>query len=296
MTQFQTGVHTIEFKTPKPLKLEALPPQYDGAVRPEKGKPRHYILTLPKVYGVPEYSSPAETQQDIEEAFTAFADMGAGYPTTTRIDYRFDDHSGTYADHLQLMTVLVNLVAAISGIYNRRVSRLDENDVKTSIRCMPDDNDRTSKYGVEYYDKYDQRGNSEHGNARLELRRLNMANESVTFIVKEWRDMLQSITKGKYLAMLDAHARSLYTTKQEDETATEFINRTRGNLIAYEEWNAIHKAAGKQTNHYERLPPLPKWTDVKLFLDDLTAQLDEVLAQSHSSPQHPEKVLNSMPF
>lgn len=297
MTHFKTGVHTIEFKTSKPLKLDNLPPKYEGAVRyPETTRPKHYILTLPKVYGVPEYSNPAETQRDIEEAFTAFSDMGAGYPTTTRIDFRFDDHDGAYADHLQPMTVLVNLIAAISGIYDRRISRLDANDVKTSIRCMPEDKDRTTKYGVEYYDKFEQRGDSEYGNARLELRRLNLSNESVPFVVKEWRDMLKSINKSKYVAMLEAHVRSLYTTKQDDETVTEFIKRMRCKLIAYEEWSALHKITGKRANHYERLPPLPKWADVKAFIDDLTAQLDEVLEQPSSSFQRPKQVSNEMPF
>lgn len=297
MTAFKTGVHTIEFKTLKPLKLDDLPPKYKGAVRyPEKTKPKHYILTLPKIYGVPEYSSPAETQRDIEDAFTVFSNMGVGYPTTTRLDFRFDDHDGVYADHLQLMTILVNLIAAISGIYNRRISRLDANDVKTSIRCMPEDKDHTTKYGVEYYDKFDQRGNDEHGNARLELRRLNMCNESVSFIVREWRDMLRSINKRKYLAMLEAHARSLCMTKRDDETMIEFIKRIRCKLIAYEEWSVLHKIIGKHANHYERLPFLPKWADMKSFIDDLIAQLDEALEQPCSSSQQPKQVTNELPF
>lgn len=290
MTAFRTGVHTIEFKTTEYLKTTELPTAYRNALEP-LGSMR-YKMNMTKLPGTKEYDTPADTQRAIREAFTMFASMGAGYPQTTRIDFRFDDHEGTYAQHLPMMTVLVNLIAHHSGIYDRRISRLDENDVKTSIRCMPEDTDHTTRYGIEYYDKLDQRGNAEHGNARLELRRVNMEGESVQFIVKEWRDILQSITRAKYLAMLEEHARSLHSTRQDGETATAFVRRMRSKLIAYEEQTKLYKISGKTANHYYE--GLPKWEQVKEFIDDLTAQLDEALAQPES--EHHQTVVNELPF
>lgn len=294
MTTFKTGVHTIEFKTTNYLKLSELPPAYENAIKPE-GKKR-YRLNVTKLPRMQEYNSPVDTQNAINEAFAALADMGAGYPQTTRIDYRLDDHEGTYADGLSLMTVLVNLIAYRSGIYDRRVFYADGNQTITSVRCMPDDKDDTTQYGAEYYDKPKQAKTDEYGNARLELRRLKMEGESVQFVLREWLDMLQSITKKEYIAMLEAHARSLHSTRQDEETATEFIRRTRSKLIAYEEWNIIHKISGKHSNHYDQAAHLPKWAEVKVFLDDLTAQLDEALAQPETGVNHPKKVLNELPF
>lgn len=99
-----------------------------------------------------------------------------------------------------------------------------------------------------------------------------------------------------YLAMLEAHARSLYSTKQDDETATAFIKRTRSKFIAYEEWNIVHKINGKHSNHYDKAAHLPKWAEVKSFIDDLTAQLDEALNQPQTSSFHPNSVMNELPF
>lgn len=294
MLKFKTGVHTIEFKTTNYLKLSELPPAYENAIKPE-GKKR-YRLNVTKLPRMQEYNSPVDTQNAINEAFAALADMGAGYPQTTRIDYRLDDHERTYADGLSLMTVLVNLIAYRSGIYDRRVFYTDGNQTITSVRCMPDDKDDTTQYGAEYYDKPKQAKTDEYGNARLELRRLNMGNESVSFVVKEWRDMLQSFTRNDYLSMLEAHAQALYSTKQDEETATEFIRRTRSKLIAYEEWNIIHKISGKHSNHYDQVAHLPKWTEVKAVIDDLTAQLDEALAQPQTISFHPDSVMKPEPF
>lgn len=293
MTAFKTGVHTIEFRTPQRLDLDSLPQMYKGAVWIKEGR---YVLTIPKIRGMPEYSTPADTQKAIEEAFTEFVNMGAGYPKVTRIDYRFDDHDGAYSDHLQRMTVLVNLIAHESGIYDRRVFYADGNDAKTSVRCMPHSDDHSTRYGIEYYDKLKEHGSAEHGKARLEFRRLNMEGETVQCILREWRNMLQSITRRKYISMLEAHARSLHNTKQDSETAAEFIKRTRSKLIAYEEWNIIHKISGKHSNHYDKAAHLPKWAEVKSFIDDLTAQLDEALNQPQTSSFHPDSVMNELPF
>lgn len=294
MINFKTGVHTIEFQTNKYIKLSDLPPAYDDAIKPE-GKKR-YRLNVTKLPGMQEYNSPADTQKAIEDAFCAFVDMDAGYPKTTRIDYRLDDHNGTYADNLPLMTVLVNLIAYRSGIYDRRVFYTDGNGTITSVRCMPDDKDEITRYGAEYYDKPKQAKTDEYGNARLELRRLNLSNESVPFIVKEWRDLLQSITKKEYLAMLEEHAQSLHSTRQDGETATAFVKRTRSKLIAYEEWNIIHKISGKHSNHYDKAAHLPKWAEVKTLIDEITAQLDEALSQPEAITHHPNMVTNEVPF
>ena len=301
MFSFMTGVHTIEFQTANQLNLSALPPAYKGMgkdenriIRPERQK--RYVMNVTKLPGMQEYNSPADTQKAIEEAFALFSDMGAGYPKITRIDYRLDDYGGTYADNLSLMTVLVNLIAFEGNLYDRRVFYTDGNGTITSVRCMPHDNDHSAKYGVEYYDKPNQAKTDRYGNARLEFRRLNMEGETVQYAVKEWRDLLQSITKKEYLAMLEAHARSLYSTKQDDETATAFIRRTRSKLIAYEEWNIIHKISGKHSNHYDRAAHLSKWAEVKSFIDDLTAQLDEALNQPQTSSFHPDSVMNELPF
>lgn len=301
MTSFMTGVHTIELQTTNQLNLSALPPAYKGTgkdenriIRPERQK--RYVMNMTKLPGMQEYNSPADTQKAIEEAFALFSDMGAGYPKVTRIDYRFDDHEGTYADNLSFMVVLVNLVAYEGGLYDRRVYYMDGNGTITSVRCMPHDNDHSAKYGVEYYDKPNQAKTDRYGKARLELRRLNMEGETVQYAVKEWRDMLQSITRKQYLAMLEAHAQALYSTKQDSETAAEFIKRTRGKLIAYEEWNIIHKLGGKHANHYDKAAHLPKWAEVKMFIDDLTAQLGEALNQPQASTLHPDSVMNELPF
>ena len=294
MINFKTGVHTIEFQTNKYLKLSDLPPAYDDAIKPE-GKKR-YRLNITKLPGMQEYNSPADAQKAIEDAFCAFVDMGAGYPKTTRIDYRLDDHNGTYADNLSLMTVLVNLIAYRGGIYDRRVFYTDGNGTITSVRCMPDDKDEITRYGAEYYDKPKQAKTDEYGNARLELRRLNLSNESVPFIVKEWRDLLQSITKKEYLSMLEAHARSLHSIREDGETAAKFVKRVRCMLIGYEEWHKLCKLNVLHTKDYDKLPPLPKWAEVKTFIDEITAQLDEALSQPQEITFHPDSVTNEVPF
>ena len=297
MTTFKTGVHTIEFKTKDYLRLSELPPAYVSAIRPEGKKSKHYILTLPKIQDVPEYSAPADTQEYIKTAFITFANMDAGYPQATRIDYRFDDHDGKYVDHLPLMTVLVNLIAYESRIYDRRVFYTDGNHVTTSVRCMPDRKDDATKYGAEYYDKPKQAKTNEYGNARLELRRLNMNGETVQYVVKEWRDILQLITRRKYLAMLEAHAQSLCGTKQDSETTSEFFKRTKCQLIAQEEWNVFCKLNGKHSNHHrENVGHLPAWKNTKRLIDALTTQLDKDLAQPLSNSFHPNPVKQEMPF
>ena len=295
MTEFKTGVHTIEFKTTHPLMLSDLPAKYSGAVKIEDSK--RYRLTLPKISGVPEYSPPADTQEVIKEAFAAFADKGAGQCTTTRIDYRLDDHSGAYADNLPLMTVIVNLIAHEGGIYDRRVFYLDGNGVTTSVRCMPDKKDHDHFYGVEYYDKPRQAKTDEYGNARLELRRLNMGGETVQCVVREWRDMLKSITRKKYLAMLEEHALHLSLTRQDGEELVKFIQRTRPKLIAGEEEKKLYDLNGKLTNHvYAKKMGLPRWEHVQPFIKDIIAQLDEALAQPQSTTFHPNVVKNELPF
>ena len=263
MINFKTGVHTIEFQTNKYLKLSDLPPAYDDAIKPE-GKKR-YRLNITKLPGMQEYNS-------------------------------LDDHNGTYADNLSLMTVLVNLIAYRGGIYDRRVFYTDGNGTITSVRCMPDDKDEITRYGAEYYDKPKQAKTDEYGNARLELRRLNLSNESVPFIVKEWRDLLQSITKKEYLSMLEAHARSLHSIREDGETAAKFVKRVRCMLIGYEEWHKLCKLNVLHTKDYDKLPPLPKWAEVKTFIDEITAQLDEALSQPQEITFHPDSVTNEVPF
>jgi len=295
MTAFKTGVHTIEFKTDKYIKLSDLPPAYDDAIKPE-GKKR-YRLNITKLPGMQEYNSPADTQKAIEDSFCAFADMGAGYPKTTRIDYRLDDHDGTYTGNLPLMTVLVNLIAYRSGIYDRRVFYLDGNGVTTSVRCMPDDKDELTRYGVEYYDKPRQAKSDVYGKARLELRRLNLSNESVPFVVKEWRDILQSITKKEYLAMLEEHALHLSLTRQDGEKLVKFIQRTRPKLIAGEEEKKLYDLNGKRCNHmHANKMGLPRWKHVQPFIKDIITQLNEALAKPQSTTFHPNAVKNELPF
>ena len=292
MMHFKTGVHTIEFKTTNYLKLSELPPAYENAIKPE-GK-RRYRLNVTKLPRMQEYSSPADTQKAINEAFTAIANEFSEYPTMTRVDYRLDDHEGTYADGLPLMTVLVNLIAYHSGIYDRRVFYTDGNGVTTSVRCMPDDKDKSTQYGAEYYDKPKQAKTDEYGKARFELRRLNMEGGSVQYVVKEWRDLLQSITKKEYLAMLEAHARSLHELRQDGETSGAFVRRVRCKLIAHEEQTKLYRISGKATNHYYE--GMPKWEQVKKLIDAITAQLDEALALPQSITNHRQPGVNELPF
>lgn len=295
MTNFKTGVHTIEFQTTSQLIVAKLPGHYRNALRIEGGN--KYRLNVAKIPGVPEYSTPADTQAAIEEAFAVFTDKGAGHCKTTRIDYRLDDHLGAYEDNLQLMTVLVNLIAHESGIYDRRVFYSDGNDVKTSVRCMPKDTDHDTLYGVDYYDKLKEEGNAKRGNARLELRRLNMNGETVSCIVKEWHDMLKSITKKKYLAMLEEHAKSLCAMKQNGETAEDFIKQTKAKLIAYNEWSPFCRLNGKRANHYpENVGHLPDWKQIKNFINGIVAHLDEALAQPPTRAFYPNTVKDELPF
>lgn len=292
MTKFFTGVHTIEFQTANQLRLSALPEEYRKAIKPEGSN--RYRLTLPKLPDVPEYPNPADAQEIIKAAYTTFADVGAGHCTTTRIDYRLDDHEGTYAENLPLMTVMVNLIAYVGGIYDRRVFFTDGNGVITSVRCMPDEKDGSSRYGVEYYDKPRQAKTDEYGNARLELRRLNMEGETVPCIVREWRDMLAGITKRTYLDMLEEHAKALHTTRQDGETAAKFVKRVRCRLIAYEEQTKIYRVSGKSKNHYYK--GLPEWGQVQAFIGDVIAQLDEALAQQTTATFTTKRCDDDFPF
>lgn len=293
MTAFRTGVHTIEFQTTNYLRLSDLPEKYADAIKPE-GKKR-YRLNVAKIRGAAEYSHPAETQKVMEEAFTTFADMGAGYCKTTRVDFRFDDHERTYADNLPLMTVLVNLIAHESGIYDRRVFYADGNGIITSVRCMPDKEDHDTLYGVEYYDKPKQAKTDEYGNARLELRRVNMSGETVPFIVKEWRLLLARITEKKYHAMLEDHAAALYSTKQDGETPTQFMRRMRYMMIAREEEGKLFRISGKTPNHYYG-GNLPDWKQVKAFVDSLSMQLDTALIQPKTGAFITKRCADDLPF
>lgn len=160
-----------------------------------------------------EYNSIDKTQTTIDDALRIFYEAGSGCTRITRIDYRLDNYNDPYEKELDLMTVLVYLIAHKNGLFNRRIHYTDGEGITTSVRAMPDKDDHSARWGIEYYDKAQQKRTTQYGNARLELRALNRQGETVSYVVKEWRDMLQSITRRDYQAMLTDRASRLLQSR-----------------------------------------------------------------------------------
>ena len=260
MNRIRSGVHTVEIQTPKPIPFDQLSEEYRAAIKPE-GTCR-YRVNVARLPGMDEYNGVRETQTAIDEALSTVKEIGAGHGKVTRIDYRFDDHVHEYVHNLPVMTVVVYLLAYTGGIFDRRIIYTDGERRITSVRAMPDKDDHFALYGVEYYDKENQKKTRQYGRARLELRRLNLQGESVAGVVKEWRDKLSAINRETYRNMLSERADILLSRSRD-------IRSIRPQLIAREEEGILLRKIGTTQNHYY-CQHLPRWADVKAAIDEVT--------------------------
>ena len=266
--QYQSGIHTIELRTENQIALSALPEGYRQAIEP-MGRLR-YKLNIPSLPDMNEYNNIIITQKAIDDALLLFSKIGAGQRRVTRIDYRFDDHKHDYAHNLPVMTVLVFLLAHQGGIFDRRAVFSDGEGIPSSIRAMPKEGDLIARYGIEYYDKERQKGTRQYGRARFELRRLNLNGEPIAYVVEEWRDKLQAITRTDYKAMLTERAKALISKRSSD------IRKVRPYFIAREEEGIFMRLSGSAQSHYY-CQNLPGWANVKAELDSITSVLERQL-------------------
>ena len=263
MNHYKSGVHTVEIQTAKSIPFDQLPEEYRAAIKAE-GACR-YRVNVVRLPGMDEYNGIRETQTAIDETLSTVAEIGAGRGKVTRIDYRFDDHVHEYAHNLPVMTVLVYLLAYEGSIFDRRMIFMDGEGQITSVRAMPDKDDHSALYGVEYYDKERQKKTRQYGRARLELRRLNLQGESVAGVVKEWLDRLSAINRESYRNMLTERTDILLSRSRD-------IREIRPQLIAREEEGILLRRMGTAQNHY-RCQHLPRWADVKAAIDDMMSCL-----------------------
>ena len=148
---------------------------------------------------------------------------------------------------------------------------------------MPDDRDEQAVYGIEYYDKRYQRGNAENGNARLELRSLNMHGGSVTDALNSWKMLLSGVTRDDYMDMLKIHASSLKHEYSYGENCESFMKRMMPMLIGREEEYMLRRLIGSKT-HKRKGTGLTGWRDIQAHLSEIIGHIDADLNGKKENP------------
>lgn len=115
-----------------------------------------------------------------------------------------------------------------------------------------------------------------YGNARLEFRALNRQGETVSYAVKEWRDMLQSITRKDYQAMLTDRASRLLQSRLQGESPTDFMKRIRPRIIAREEEGILLNLMHHSRSHYY-CKTLPNWNALAAHISNVEDHLNQSL-------------------
>lgn len=267
----KSGVHTAELTAKNPIALASLPEEYRHALDPLGGN--RYRLNIPRLPGMSEYNDVTSTQEAMNKALEACVDVGGNLPTVTRIDYRIDRYDAPYRQDLPLMRALVFLLAYRCGLSERLVTVYDAwTGEVSSVRAMPDEKDAGALAGVEYYDKAKQKKTSAYGQGRLELRRLNLHGETLSYVLDEWRQILSGITWNTYREAVREHARQLYELKEPEEKRGDFIRRNLHQFFVREEEHRIFELEGKTVKH-AICKDLPGWRKIKPLCKDILSCL-----------------------
>lgn len=249
MHEYQTGVHTAELTFEKGgwIEFESLPHEYRGGIESiERGK---YKLKIPRLPGLEEYNDAKATQGAIAKALEVYTDASGNQGKITRIDYRLDDYMRDYEEEFAVMRALVVVMAYKHGMQDRLHQMTNPATGKRlSIRYMPDEGvtQNAPLYGVEYYNKPAQSGTNQYGNARLELRMMNLNGESVQDVLNGWRQALTSIKRQDYLEVMKDCAKHLSTRRTADERTRDFSRRVVRDMIGKEEEGYLYALEGKK--------------------------------------------------
>lgn len=260
---YRSGIHTVEIRTDSYInRLEIL----------QQVKGKRYKLNVEARDTWPRYQTIAQTEAVIHEVFDEIGIQAA--PAITRADYRLDNRDDPYEEELPVMRAVVRLIAYQTGQTGRiQCTKHGEAEITHSVRCMPDEDDRTALFGIEYYDKQYQRGSEEYGKARLELRSLNMNGESIAQALDRWKKLILSIDRTVYRDMLHAHAVALAGTRAPNERAESFVRRVLPVLIGREEEHMLRRLIGSETNRRQGAF-LPGWREVRAKLFKIVSQIE----------------------
>lgn len=249
MHEYQTGVHTAELTFEKGgwIEYESLPHEYRGGIESiERGK---YKLKIPRLPGLEEYNDAKTTQGAINKALKVYADTHGNHARITRIDYRLDDYVRNYEQEFAVMRALTVVMAYKHGMQDRLHQLTNPaTGERLSIRYMPDEGvtQTAPLYGMEYYNKPVQSGTTQYGNARLELRMMNLNGESVQDVLTSWKRTLRSIRRQDYLDVMQTCAAHLYSHRNADEHMRLFIRGVARDLIGKEEEGHLYQLEGKK--------------------------------------------------
>lgn len=261
--KYRTGIHTVEIKTSRYINDREL-------LHPIIGK--RYKLNVEARDEWRRYQTPAYTDRIIHDVLEEIGEQDMGM--LMRADYRLDNYTTSYEDELCLMRAIVHIIAHKTNQTNRiQYTAHDAAIITHSIRCMPDDRDEQAMYGIEYYDKRYQRGNAENGNARLELRSLNMHGGSVTDALNSWKMLLSGVTRDDYMDMLKIHASSLKHEYSYGENCESFMKRMMPMLIGREEEFMLRRLIGSKT-HKRKGTDLTGWRDIQDHLVEIIRHID----------------------
>lgn len=277
MSLYKSGVHTIEVQTTSQARLAMLPNEYKHAVTIEGNN--RYRVNIPRLPGMQEYNSTAATEDAISAACHQLETAEGQTATVTRIDYRLDNHIEPYVKNLSLMRLLVYTLAYKYGTWSRIWETTQRiGGMPLSVRAMPNEEKMTVdnadghsiQRGIEYYNKLMESGTDAFGQARLELRRLNLHGERLSYVLKQWRQELAGISKPDYLNMLEAHVIEDLQPLMNDRGNVGSIKHL---LIAKEEPGLILRLTGKNRQSASRYSYLPDW---KKLQDHIGGIMDEV--------------------
>lgn len=196
-------------------------------------------------------------------------------PTFTHKDYcKLENRDATYEEELPVMQAVVHLIAYQAGQTDRiQYESHGAAHVIHNVRCMPDENDKSSLFGVEFYDESYLHKDKEIGKARLELRSPNMNEESVVQALDRWKKLILSINRTVYMDMLHAHAVELSGTRVPNERAESFVRRVLPVLIGREEEHMLRQLIGSGTNNRQGAF-LPGWREVQWKLSKIASQIE----------------------
>ena len=196
-------------------------------------------------------------------------------PTFTNKDcYRLENRDASYEEELPIMQAVVHLIAYQTGLTDRiQYDSHGAAQIIHSVRCIPDENDKSSLFGVEFYDESYLHKDEEYGKARLELRSLNMNGESVAQALGRWKKLILSINRTVYMDMLHAHAVELAGTRAPNERAESFVRRVLPVLIGREEEHMLRQLIGSGTNRRQGAF-LPGWREVQWKLSKIASQIE----------------------
>lgn len=265
MNAYRTGVHTAELTFDKGgwIEYESLPKEYRSGIEAiDSGR---YKLKIPRLPGLEEYNDIKTTQDAIDKALTVYTDTSGTSGRITRIDYRLDDYKRSYEEEFAVMRALIVVIAYKHGMQDRLHQMTNPaTGERLSIRYMPDENTDGLQmlHGAEFYNKPAQSGTNQYGNARLELRMMNLNGESVQDVLNKWEQTLTSIKRRDYLEVMKDCARHLFASRMQDERMRDFSRRVARDMIGKEEERYLYALAGKELDK-EGLCSHPTYSEVR---------------------------------